>query len=264
MSTDLDARIAQCADRLHEARASGRAIPPVRGELPDLDIAAAYRVQQINIRRRLDDGRQVVGRKIGLTSEAVQKQLGVDQPDFGVLLDDMAFHGDQVTIPLAGFIAPRIEAEIAFILKSDIAQAGLRGPDLEACVGEVAASAEIVDSAIAGWDINIVDTVADNASSAAFALGSPQLYLRGMDLPRRAMRLSRGGEVLSSGTGAATLGHPLTALAWLADTAVALGDPLRAGDVILAGALGPMKPFEAGDYVIDIDGFPRLTVSAVR
>jgi 2-keto-4-pentenoate hydratase len=228
-----------------------------------MDIAAAYRVQQINIARRLAGGRRVVGRKIGLTSEAVQKQLGVDQPDFGVLLDDMAYLGDRVAIPLEGFISPRIEAEIAFILKADITRAGLRGADLEAAIGQVAASAEIVDSAIADWKINIVDTIADNASSGAFALGSPQPYSPGMDLPGRAMRLSRAGEVLSTGMGAATLGHPLTALTWLADKAVAFGDPLRAGDVILAGALGPMKPFEPGDYLIEIDGFPALMVSAV-
>lgn len=251
------------ANRLFEARNTGRAIPPVRTDLPEMDISSAYRVQEINVARRLAGGRRVVGRKIGLTSEAVQKQLGVDQPDFGVLLDDMEYLGDRVAIPLAGLISPRIEAEIAFVLKEDITRPGLRRADLEAAIGQVAASAEIVDSAIAGWDINIVDTIADNASSAAFALGSEQSYSPDMDLPGRAMRLSRAGELLSAGTGAATLGHPLTALAWLADTAVAFGDPLRAGDVILAGALGPMKPFELGDYLIEIDGFPALNVSAV-
>jgi len=262
VTQDRDRIIAEAAARLFAARSGRAAIPPVRDQLPAMDIAAAYAVQQINIRRRLDEGRRVVGRKIGLTSEAVQKQLGVDQPDFGVLLDDMAYRGDEVVIPLASLIAPRIEAEIAFVLKADIPEAGLRGGELEARIGQVAASAEIVDSAVADWNINIVDTVADNASSAAFALGSLQDYAPGMDLPARAMRMSRAGEVLSTGSGAATLGHPLTALAWLADTATAFGDPLRAGDVILAGALGPMKPFEAGDYEIEIEGFPRLTVRA--
>lgn len=255
--------IQHVADRLWDARAAGRPVPAVRADLPPRDVAAAYSVQQINVARRLGQGRRVVGRKIGLTSEAVQRQLGVDQPDFGVLFDDMAFNGDDVSIPLAGLIAPRIEAEIALILKADIVQAGLRGPALEAAIGHVAASAEIVDSAIAGWDIDIVDTVADNASSAAFALGSVQPYVAGMDLPARTMKLVRNGEVISAGSGAATLGHPLTALAWLADTAIAFGEPLRAGDVILAGALGPMKPLEVGDYFVEIDGFPILTVRAL-
>lgn len=262
MSNSLEDRIVACAARLYDARRARAALPPVRTELPPKDVAAAYRVQQINVRKRLAEGRRVVGRKIGLTSEAVQSQLGVDQPDFGVLFDDMAYRGDDVTILLTEMIAPRIEAEIAFVLKADIPVAGLRGADLEACVGAVAASAEIVDSAIAGWDIDIVDTVADNASSAAFALGSTEPYVPGMDLPGRAMTMTRNGEVISTGAGAATLGHPLTALAWLADTAVAFGEPLRAGDIILAGALGPMKPFEAGDYVVAIDGFPILTVRA--
>ncbi|MDR3470518.1 MAG: fumarylacetoacetate hydrolase family protein [Devosia sp.] len=261
MSTNLTV-IEDVAGRLFDARSGRRPIPPVRTSLPEMDIAAAYQVQQRNVRRRLEGGRRIAGRKIGLTSEAVQRQLGVDQPDFGVLFDDMAYCGDAVTIPLSRFIAPRIEAEIAFVLRADITIAGLSRTELEAAVGEVAASAEIVDSAITGWEINIVDSIADNASSGAYALGAPQPYAPGMDLPARAMRLSRRGETLSVGVGAATLGHPLAALAWLADTAVALGEPLRAGDVILAGALGPMTPFQAGDYLVEIEGFPALTIRA--
>lgn len=254
--------IEDVSGRLFAARGERRPIPPIRTSLPEMDIAAAYQVQHRNVWRALEAGRRIVGRKIGLTSEAVQRQLGVDQPDFGVLFEDMAYRGDDVTIPLSGFIAPRIEAEIAFVLRAEITVRGLPRAELEAAIGQVAASAEIVDSAIADWNINIVDTVADNASSGAFALGSLQTYVPGMDLPARTMRMSRGDEALSTGSGAATLGHPLTALAWLADTAVAFGDPLRAGDVILAGALGPMTPFEAGDYVVEIDGFPKLTVRA--
>jgi 2-keto-4-pentenoate hydratase len=259
----LPTHIEEIAERLSVARRERRPIPPVRTSLPPRDIVAAYQVQQRNNRRRLEAGGRIVGRKIGLTSEAVQRQLGVDQPDFGVLFDDMAFYGNDVTISLSGFIAPRIEAEIAFVLRADITVGGLPRAELEAAVGEVAASAEIVDSAIADWDIDIVDTIADNASSGAYALGAPQPYAPGMDLPARVMRLSRGGAVLSAGAGAATLGHPLTALGWLADTAVALGEPLRSGEVILAGALGPMKPFDAGCYLVEIDGFPLLTVRAV-
>ena len=260
MSTNVQAQIERCANLLFQARNGAAAVPPVRDQLPAMDIAAAYKVQQINIERRIKSGRGVVGRKIGLTSAAVQKQLGVDQPDFGVLLDDMAFYGDDVLIPVQGLISPRIEAEIAFVLKASITRQGLTRDELEAAIGKVAASAEIVDSAIANWNINIVDTVADNASSAAFALGTQLPYTPGMDLPARSMKLSLAGEAISTGSGAATLGNPLTALAWLADTAVAFGDPLQAGDIILAGALGPMKPFTEGIYEIEIDGFPKLTV----
>ncbi|HET6972285.1 MAG TPA: fumarylacetoacetate hydrolase family protein [Phenylobacterium sp.] len=254
--------IESAARRLFAARRDRQPIPPVRRQLPAGDVAAAYAVQRRNVQRRLAAGHRVVGRKIGLTSEAVQRQLGVDRPDFGVLFDDMAYHGDHVTIPCAGFIAPRIEAEIAFVLGADLTASGLSRTALQAAISGVAASAEIVDSAIADWAIDIVDTVADNASSGAFALGSPQPYSPGMDLAARLMRMTRDGERISDGSGAATLGHPLNALAWLADTAIAVGQPLRQGDIILAGALGPMKPFAPADYRIEIDGFPPLTVRA--
>ncbi|NWH07453.1 MAG: fumarylacetoacetate hydrolase family protein [Alphaproteobacteria bacterium] len=247
------------AARLFDARRAARAIAPVRGDLPERGIAAAYEVQKINARRKLREGRRIVGRKIGLTSAAVQKQLGVDQPDFGVLFDDMCYRGDEVTVPLGGFIAPRIEAEIAFVLSADIPKPVPAG-EIAPFIACIAASAEIVDSAIANWDINIVDTIADNASSGAFALGTELPYQSGTDLCTRAMTLRKDGELVSSGKGAATLGDPLIALSWLAGTAAALGDPLRAGDIILAGALGPMTPFLAATYEIEIEGFPKLTV----
>ncbi len=249
------------AERLFEARRTCIAIPPVREELSAGGVSAAYRVQKLNIDRLVAAGDKRVGRKIGLTSKAVQQQLGVDSPDFGVLLDSMAWRGDTVSIPVSGMIAPRIEAEIAFVLGGDIT-AMAPGEDLSPFVASVAASAEIVDSAIANWTINILDTVADNASSGRFALGAPQPFIAGMDLPARKMVLRRDGETVSSGAGAATLGDPLNALAWLAETAIALGDPLRAGDIILAGALGPMTPFTPATYEIAIDGFPKLTVTA--
>lgn len=251
----------QIAERLFQARRTCVAIPPIRDELSCGGIAAAYRIQKLNIERLVVAGARRVGRKIGLTSKAVQQQLGVDSPDFGVLLDSMAWHGNSVSIPVSGMIAPRIEAEIAFVLGRDI-EALAPGEDLSPFIASVAASAEIVDSAIANWTINILDTVADNASSGCFAVGTPLSFATGMDLPARQMVLRRDGETVSTGAGAATLGNPLTALAWLAETAITFGDPLRAGDIILAGALGPMTPFVPATYEIEIDGFPKLTVTA--
>lgn len=248
------------ADRIHQARASGAPIPPIRDELAAGGLPAAYSVQRLNIDRLVAAGAVRIGRKIGLTSKAVQAQLGVDSPDFGILLDTMAWRGNEVSIPVSGMIAPRIEAEIAFILGADIAHP-MPSSQIANAVSFVAASAEIVDSAIADWSISILDTVADNASSARFALGSPMQYEPGMDLASRRMSLRMDGQTMATGIGAATLGDPLTALEWLAEAAIAVGDPLRAGEIILAGALGPMTPFKSGTYEIEIDGFPALTVT---
>ena len=252
--------VATIAERLFEARRTRTAIPPVRTELPAKDLAAAYAVQAANNARLEAGGAKRVGRKIGLTSEAVQRQLGVDQPDFGVLFGHMDFSAAPGAISAGSLISPRIEAEISFRLGRDITRKGLSAAELAAAVEAVAASAEIVDSAIADWDIDIVDTVADNASCGAFVIGPWQPFTADMDLAGRKMRLTRDDEEISVGAGAATLGNPLNALRWLAETAIDIGDPLRAGEVVLAGALGPMRPMTAGDYAIDIDGFKSLRV----
>ena len=250
------------AARLFAARADAAPIPPIRAELAEAGVAAAYRLQRINIDRLVAGGARRVGRKIGLTSKVVQAQLGVDQPDFGVLLDSMAWRGDAVNIPLAGLIAPRIEAEIAFVLKADITQKGLDAKGLEAAILGAAPAAEIADSAICGWAINILDTVADNASSGRFAVGSLLPFSLSDDLPSRTMQLFKDAALVSSGSGAASLGDPLTALSWLADVSLEFGDPLRAGEIILSGALGPMVPFTPGAYRIEISGFAPLDVRA--
>jgi len=252
--------IAAIAERLFEARRVGAAIPPVRTLLPAKDIAAAYAVQTANNQRREAGGEMRVGRKIGLTSVAVQRQLGVDQPDFGVLFASMDLSRSADAISASRLISPRIEAEISFLLGEGITRKGLSTAELGAAVEAVAASVEIVDSAIADWDIDIVDTVADNASSGAFVIGPWQPFTADMDLRSRKMRITRDGEEISAGDGAATLGDPLNALRWLADTAIDIGDPLRAGEVVLAGALGPMRPMTAGSYVVEIDGFKTLLV----
>jgi 2-keto-4-pentenoate hydratase len=260
MSLAVADTIHEVADRLRTARASRQPIAPVRHDLPAKDIEAAYAVQRINVARLEAEGRRRVGRKIGLTSQAVQTQLGVDQPDFGVLFDFMDYGREP--IPVSSLVSPRIEAEFALRIGRDITLAGLSVGDLAGHVESVAVSAEIVDSAIASWDIDIVDTVADNASCGGFVVGEWQRYTAGLKLPERRMRLTRNGEEISVGVGAATLGDPLKALAWLADASIARGDPLRAGEIVLSGALGPMKPLTPGDYRIEIEGFPALLVRA--
>lgn len=233
------------AERLATAAREKVPCAPVRDLIGD---AEAYAVQQHNVAQRVADGAVVVGRKIGLTSPAVQRQLGVDRPDFGVLLDDMAYEdGDE--LPVSGLLQPKIEAELAFVLKADLTEGPFDEEVIARAVGHVTASLEIVDSRISGWDITFADTVADNASSGLFVLGTDQVELGGVVPKDVEMVLSVNGVERSTGTGAACLGDPLTALAWLATTAADLGDPLRAGDVVLSGALGPMVGIEAGDQV---------------
>jgi 2-keto-4-pentenoate hydratase len=230
------------AHRLREAYRSG-AIPPLRDSLDPSDGAAAYRIQEINTRFWESQGRRLVGRKIGLTAKAVQAQLGVDQPDYGALFADMAVPNGGRLDP-ARVLQPKAEAEIALGLKAD-----LHGPDVtpdkvRAATSHALAAIEIVDSRIADWKITFADTVADNGSSAFFVLGDEPRSLDGLDLFTCGMATEVNGVIMSVGAGAACLGHPLNAAAWLARTV-----PLRAGDVVLTGALGPMVALSRGDEV---------------
>lgn len=247
------------ADALWAACESGTPCDPVRQQFDGLDEAAqaqlAYAVQQLNIRRQLDTGRRVVGRKIGLTSTAVQKQLGVDRPDFGTLLDDMAVVDGQA-IDMARLLQPKVEAEIALVLKRDLDHARHTVADLIAATDYALAAIEVVDSRIANWNIRFVDTVADNASSGLFVLGTQPVSLSRLDLAGLAMRMTCGDDLVSQGQGAACLGNPLNAARWLADVLVQAGTPLRAGDIVLTGALGPMVEAKPGrTYRAQIDGF---------
>lgn len=242
------------AERLRNAQRTRETITPVRGEIALDDMATAYAVQQANIDARLAAGERLVGRKIGLTSLAVQKQLGVDQPDFGALFASMAY-GDSQPMPLATLIQPKLEAEIALVLERDLTHEKHTFVDILRASAYALAAIEVVDSRISNWDIRFVDTVADNASSALFVLGSRPVPLAAIDLTACAMTLARDGEVLSRGNGAACLGNPLNAAVWLADRMVQLGTPLRAGDVVLTGALGPMVAItQPGTYAVQIDG----------
>jgi 2-keto-4-pentenoate hydratase len=235
------------AERLRTAY-SGTSVTPLRDLLEPQDIDGAYAVQAVNTRLWRAEGRRVVGRKIGLTAEAVQKQLGVDQPDFGVLFEDMRIQ-DQGVLDWSRVIQPKAEAEVALIMGRDLDKVDATAQDVAAAVEGVAAAIEIVDSRIAHWKITFADTVADNGSSAFFVLGEQVCALEGLDLYTCGMVLEIDGRPTSLGVGAACLGHPLNAAAWLARTLAARGEPLRAGDVVLTGALGPMVALAPGMHV---------------
>lgn len=258
-TTDDDLVLSEAAQRLRRATLTGAPCSPVRDLIGASDVTAAYAVQQQLTQARVIDGARIVGRKIGLTSPAVQEQLGVDQPDFGVLFDDMDVTGRLV--PMGRLLQPKAEAEIAFVLGADL-DGPLNIDRVRAAVAASYVALEIVDSRVRDWDISFADTVADNASSGLYALGSE---LPSYVEPRLVtMSMSRNGDVVSVGRGAACLGDPLHALLWLAKTARDLGDPLRAGQVVLSGALGPMVPVCAGDLieaVVSLGGLPVGDIS---
>ncbi|MFC5178690.1 2-keto-4-pentenoate hydratase [Nocardioides taihuensis] len=260
----LSQEVVQAAvERLARARETRHPCPPVRDLIGTDDLAAAYAVQRGLVERRLAAGARVVGRKIGATSKAVQDQLGVDQPDFGYLLDDMDVSDDD-PVSMATLVQPRVEAEVAFVLARDVdlPEEELTVEAVRGCVEVALPALEIVDSRIADWDIGFTDTVADNASSGLYVVGRGGRSLAELEPRDVEMELRIGGAVRSSGTGAACLGDPLLALRWLAVQAQRFGDPLRAGQVVLSGALGPFVPFAAGDEVVaSISGFAPLSVT---
>jgi 2-keto-4-pentenoate hydratase len=239
-------QIQEAAGLLREAGRTGAWIPPLRETYPGIDGAAAYAIQKINVERRVSEGRRIVGRKIGLTARAVQAQLGVDQPDFGILFDDMGY-GDAEPIPVTMLQQPKIEAEIAFVIGRDIDSAEPTLVDVMKGIEYALPAMEIVGSRIASWNIKFVDTVADNASSAAYVLGSSPRKLSEFDVRMCGMAMTLRGEPVSTGAGVACLGNPLNAVLWLARTMARLGSPMRAGDLVLSGALGPMVAVKPGD-----------------
>ncbi len=239
-------RIDWLARRLQAASDTAVSIGPIRGELAANDIAGAYDIQERQTCARLAAGWRAVGCKIGLTAVSVQRQLGVDQPDFGMLFDRMAVPSG-TTIPLATLIAPKCEAEIAFVLERDLTMEQPTTVDALSAIAYALPAIEIVDSRIANWDIGIVDTIADNASSGRFVVGDRPVKLADVDLRLCGMELKKNALGVSYGAGAACLGSPINALLWLAAKMVEVGRPLRAGDVILSGALGPMVPASGGD-----------------
>ena len=241
-----DQAIKQVADKIFEAHRTGKPCAPVRDLLPEGALDQAYAAQEINTQRGLDAGRRLVGRKIGLTSLAVQKQLGVDQPDYGMLFDDMAVP-DGWEIGRKQLIQPKVEAEVAFVLERDLDHERLTIADVLRAVAFALPAIEVVDSRIADWKIGIIDTIADNASSGLYVLGATPKKLKDLELRAAGMVMESAGEAISVGAGAACLGDPLSAVLWLAKTMARVGRPLKAGDTILSGALGPMAPVKWGD-----------------
>ncbi len=253
-------KITEVADRLLQASQTGLTCAPIRDIIGIEDVEVAYAAQDINTERRRKAGARIVGSKIGLTSVAVQKQLGVDQPDFGMLFDDMEVaNGLQMDFNL--LMQPKAEAEIAFVLKSDLTDPQIGAADVLSAIDYALAAIEIVGSRIENWNIKITDTIADNASASHFVLGHRPVKLENVDLINCPMEMSVNGNKVSEGKGAACMGSPINATLWLAKTMAKMGRPLKAGDVILSGALGSMTTVNPGDEVVaKIGGLGSVSV----
>ena len=239
-------RHVELADALWSAEQSRTPIAPLTEQYPDLVIQDAYAIQGINVQRRRDVGARVIGRKVGLTSKPMQQVLGVDEPDYGVLLDDMYVEEGDL-IDLDRLLQPRIEAEMAFVLAEDLVGPGVTSGRALAAMAGVLPALEIVDSRVADWRIKLVDTVSDNASCGLLTVGGRLTPVQGLDLRLLGMALSRNGEIIDTGAGAAALGNPARCVAWLANTLAKFGQYLHAGDVILPGAVHKMVPVQPGD-----------------
>ena len=260
MTPDL---ITQLGDELYDALVNCRVVDPLTTRHPEITIEDAYGIQQRLNARRVSAGETIIGKKIGVTSKAVMNMLGVYQPDFGLLTDGMVYNEGQA-IPANTLIQPKAEGEIAFILKKDLIGPGVSAADVIAATEGVMACFEIVDSRIRDWKIKIQDTVADNASCGVFVLGDRVVSPLDVDLNTCGMVLEKNGEIVATGAGAAALGAPANAVAWLANTLGALGIPLKAGEVILSGSLAIMVPVKAGDSLrVTIGGIGGCSVRFV-
>lgn len=247
--------------RLREADLKKEVCEPVRDLIGTGDLDAAYAVQRLNSHLRMQSGANVVGHKIGLTAPVVQEQLGVDQPDFGLLWDDKeVINGG--TLSVRELMQPKAEAEIAFVLGKDLDSEQIRLEDIEKAIEYAVPSIEIVGSRINNWDIKITDTIADNASASHWVIGEKRINLKDLDPINCNMKMQNNGQVVSKGVGKNCLGSPLLALEWLAKKMVEIGAPLKSGDLILTGALGPMVPISAGDHFeASIEGLGSVSVS---
>lgn len=256
-------RTASLAGELYAALRERRVVAPLIERHPDLTIDDAYAISLGFLARRRADGERVVGKKIGVTSKAVQDMLGVHQPDFGFLTDWMQT-GDVIDVDAKALIAPRAEAEIAFVLKDSLAGPGVTAGDVIAATDYIAPCFEIVDSRIRDWKIGIVDTVADNASCGVFVLGEAKADPRDHDLPALHVTVTKNGAALSEGYGHAVQGDPAQAVAWLANTLGTYGVTLDAGDVILSGSLVPLEPAAKGDvFAMTLHGVGTCTARFV-
>jgi 2-oxopent-4-enoate/cis-2-oxohex-4-enoate hydratase len=239
-------KIEQYGDELYQALLDRKAVDPLTDREPSITIEDAYQIQLRMIQRRLDAGETIVGKKIGVTSKIVMDMLRVNQPDFGQLTSGMVFSEGQAI--LAGsMIAPRAEAEVAFVLKRDLMGPGITAADVLRATDFVVPCFEIVDSRIKDWKIKIQDTVADNASCGVLVLGGVRKNPHQLDLALAGMVLEKNGEIISTSVGAAVQGSPVNAVVWLANTLGRLGIGLKAGEIILSGSQSPLVPVKAGD-----------------
>ncbi|MGB1542524.1 2-oxopent-4-enoate hydratase [Spongiibacter sp. UBA1325] len=257
-------KIQLLGDELYEAMIARQAVSPLTARGEDISIDDAYHISLRMLERRQAAGARVIGKKIGVTSKAVQSMLNVHQPDFGYLTDDMVFNSGEVMPISERLIAPRAEGEIAFILKKDLMGPSVTNADVLAATECVMPCFEIVDSRIKDWNIAIQDTVADNASCGLFVLGEEAVSPRKVDLVTCGMVVEKNGAIISTGAGAAALGSPVNCVAWLANTLGEFGISLKAGEVILSGSLVPLEPVQAGDSLrVDIGGIGSASVRFV-
>lgn len=256
--------IQQCGDELFNAMRNRTTLKPFTERFSDISIEDAYHISLRMIERRVEAGEKIIGKKIGVTSKAVQNMLNVHQPDFGFLTDQMAYSQGQ-EMPISEYlIQPKAEGEIAFILKKDIMGPGLTNADILAATDCVLPCFEVVDSRIENWQIKIQDTVADNASCGLFVLGDNAVDPRKVDLATCGMVVEKNGSIISTGAGAAALGSPVNCVTWLANTLGQFGIPLKAGEVILSGSLVPLEPVQAGDFMsVSIGGIGSASVRFV-
>lgn len=256
----MKSKIEQAVAQLLEAEKTKSPCAPVRTLIGAQNVENAYAVQNAISQQKEESGARPIGKKIGLTSVAVQQQLGVDQPDYGVLFDKMQIaEGSPVSV--ADLMQPKAEAEIAFVLKKDLTEGDFSLSEIESAIDYVVAAIEIVGSRIKNWDIRIADTIADNASASHFVLGTVRKKLSEIDVVGATMQMTKNENLASEGTGAACLGSPLTATQWLANKMVDMGTPLQKDDIVLSGALGPMTAVDAGDVLkATINGLGEVSI----
>ena len=253
-------RAALAAD-LAQAERSRVPLGPLTAAHPDIDVVDAYEIALINIRQRVAEGAVVVGHKVGLSSEAMQKMMGVDEPDYGHLLADMEVFED-VPVAAGRYLYPRVEVEVGFILADDLPGAGCTEDDVLAATAAFAPSIELIDTRIKDWKIALCDTIADNASSAGFVLGAARVSPKDIDIKGIDAVLTRNGEVVAEGRSDAVLGNPVTAVAWLARKVDSFGVRLKAGDIVLPGSCTRAIDARPGDeFVADFAGLGSVRLS---
>ncbi|OPX11644.1 2-keto-4-pentenoate hydratase [Mycobacterium sp. AT1] len=258
LSSDVRAELAA---ELAEAERGKVPMKPLTDRYADLDVVDAYEIQLLNIRARVAAGARVVGHKVGLSSEAMQKMMGVDEPDYGHLLDDMEVFEDRA-VPAGKFLYPRVEVEVGFILADDLPGAGCTEDDVLAATAAFAPSIELIDTRITDWKIKLGDTIADNASSAGWVLGADRVSPKDVDIKNVDAVLTRNGEVVAEGRSDAVLGNPVTAVAWLARKVDDFGVRLRAGDIVLPGSCTRAIDARPGDdFVADFLGLGSVRLS---